>query len=79
MDLCPVDDHFSMNRWLPILAYEEDISILFCLEELISHKARNCEVSTKKSSILYFQISFDFVVEMLVLDFKTSYDASTLA
>lgn len=43
MDLCPVDDHFSMNRWLPILAYEEDISILFCLEELISHKARNCE------------------------------------
>uniref|UniRef100_A0A2N9F348 Aminotransferase-like plant mobile domain-containing protein n=1 Tax=Fagus sylvatica TaxID=28930 RepID=A0A2N9F348_FAGSY len=38
MDLYPVDDRFSLNRWAPQLAYGEDITILFWLEEHLSHR-----------------------------------------
>jgi hypothetical protein len=79
MDLCSVDDHFLMNRWLPVLAHGEDISILFHPKEHISHRARYCEVNTQSLPFLHFRIFFDLDVEMLVLGLETSYNVSTLA
>ena len=79
MDLCPVDDHFLMNRWLPVLAHGEDISILFRPKEHILHRARYCEVNTQSLLFLHFWIFFDLDVDMLVLGLETSYNVSTLA
>uniref|UniRef100_A0A2N9FA41 Uncharacterized protein n=1 Tax=Fagus sylvatica TaxID=28930 RepID=A0A2N9FA41_FAGSY len=43
MDLYPVDNYFSLNRWAPHLAHGEDISNLFRPEEHLSHRTRNGE------------------------------------
>uniref|UniRef100_A0A2N9EBK2 Aminotransferase-like plant mobile domain-containing protein n=1 Tax=Fagus sylvatica TaxID=28930 RepID=A0A2N9EBK2_FAGSY len=43
MDLYPVDDRFTLNRWTPQLAFGEDITIIFRPEEHLSYRARNGE------------------------------------
>jgi hypothetical protein len=72
MDLYPVDEHFSLNRWMPQLALGEDITILFKPKEHLSHQARNGEVNLQEPLLLHFQISFDSNTHMLVLRLKTS-------
>ncbi len=37
MDLCPVDERFSLNRWILQLALRKDITILFQPKEHLSH------------------------------------------
>ena len=55
MDLCPIDDHFSLKWWLPILAHGKDTSILFRLEEHISHRAQNSEVNLQNLHFFIFR------------------------
>jgi hypothetical protein len=55
MDLYPVDDHFSLNRWAPQLALGEDISILFRSEGYLSHRARNGEVNLQNLKFYIFR------------------------
>ena len=79
MDLYPVDDRFTLNRWTPQLALGEDITIIFQPEEHLSYRARNGEVNLQNLHFLHFWISFDLNAQMLVLGFETSYNASILA
>ena len=79
MDLYPVDDRFTLNRWMPQLAIGEDITIIFRPEEHLSYRARNGEVNLQNLHFLHFWISFDLNAQMLVLGFETSYNASILA
>ena len=79
MDLYPVDNRFTLNRWASQLALREDITILFRLEEHLSHQARNGKVNLQNLHFLYFQISLDLNAQMLVLGLETSYNASILA
>jgi hypothetical protein len=79
MDLYPVDDRFTLNRWTPQLAFGEDITIIFRPEEHLSYRARNGEVNLQNLHFLHFRISFDLNAQMLVLGFETSYNACILA
>ena len=79
MDLYPIDERFSLNRWMPQLALREDITILFRPEDHLSYRARNSEVNLRNLYFLHFWISSDLSAQMLVLGIETSYNASTLA
>jgi hypothetical protein len=54
MDLYPVDDRFTLNRWALQLALGEDITILFRPEEHLSHRPRNGEVNLQNLHFFIF-------------------------
>ena len=78
MDLYPVDDRFTLNRWTPQLTFGEDIMILFQPEEHLAHRVQNGEVNLQNLYFLHFRISFDLNAQMLVLGLETSYYTSIL-
>ncbi len=54
MDLYPVDERFTLNRWMLQLALGDDIMILFRPEEHLSYWERNDEVNLQNLHFLHF-------------------------
>jgi hypothetical protein len=54
MDLYPVDERFTLNRWMLQLALGDDIMILFRPEEHLSYWERNGEVNLQNLHFLHF-------------------------